>query len=554
MKKRMLSLFLVMTVVLSGILAGCGKSSATPDSQGDLAGDSKSESSSGESTAQGKRETIKVTFLQNEWHGDPNEMEIFNKLEEIANVDIEWQVYSNATWPDKKNLILASGDLPDVFYMNAVNSNDVAEYSQEGMFIELTDLIDQYCPNLTKAFERIPEYKNICINADDGKIYSIGRAAEREVQYTTGLLYMNKKWLDQLGLAVPATTDEFYTALKAFKENDMNGNGDTTDEIPFSFHYSATNPDVAYSYHQLFGSFGLVDNVGGVGSHFIKTEDGSIVYTAEQEEYKNAISYFSKFVQEGLWDTEGFTTQDTSVLNAKGNNDVEILGSFIAYDSSFVLAEQYREDYVVLEPLAGPEGDKIWLRNGASNGNINGTQFVMTVAAKGKEEAIMRWLDAHFDPEISAQLFLGAIGATLEKTDTGMLDYIDTPEGMSYSEFRYGNAPVHVPCIIAAEDWGKVVQVMDEDINRLSIINEVYKKYETQSSLFLLPNLEESKYCNTKAKEITDYVNKVQVRWLTEGGIEAEWDTYLEQLKSIGIDEYKEVISGIKERMEAASN
>ena len=32
---------------------------------------------------------------------------------------------------------------------------------------------------------------------------------------------INKRWLDELGLAVPTTLDELHTALKAFKDNDM---------------------------------------------------------------------------------------------------------------------------------------------------------------------------------------------------------------------------------------------------------------------------------------------------------------------------------------------
>lgn len=43
---------------------------------------------------------------------------------------------------------------------------------------------------------------------------------------------INKQWLDNLKLEVPATTDELYTVLKAFKEQDANGNGDSKDEIP----------------------------------------------------------------------------------------------------------------------------------------------------------------------------------------------------------------------------------------------------------------------------------------------------------------------------------
>lgn len=536
MKKKMVALLLTGAMVAG--MTACGGGSSEGGS-----------TESAKKEEDGKKEKFTVTFIQNEWHGDPNEMEVFKQLEEKAGVDVEWQVYSAATWEDKKNLILSGGELPDVFYMNAVNSNDVSKYASQGMFIDLTDLIEEYAPNIQAAFEKMPGFKNICVNPDDGKIYTIGRGVERAVQDTPGMMYINKTWLDQLGMEIPDTVDEYYEALKAFKENDMNGNGDKEDELPFIFHYSNAVPDPGYYYQPLFGSFGYVDFVNKMGSHFIEDENGEIVYVAEKEEYKNAIQYFHKFVEEGLWDSEGFTTQDTSVMNAKGNNDPEIVGSFMAFDSTFVVPAQYQDDYVILPPLAGPDGTRVWLNNGYANKNVNGTQFVMTANAKGKEEAIMRWLDAHFEPEMSAQLFLGAIGTTLEKTESGMLDYIDTPEGMSYSEFRYKNAPVHVPCFIPAEEWGKLVQVMDEDINKLSIAEEVYKPYSTQSSLFLLPNQEESKYLTSGAKDIDDYVNKMQVKWLTEGGIEEEWDAYLEQLQTLGLDKYKETIIGIRERM-----
>lgn len=53
------------------------------------------------------------------------------------------------------------------------------------------------------------------------------------------LVYLNKTWLDNLGLTYPETVEELYTVLKAFKEQDANGNGDPNDEIPISFDTSA---------------------------------------------------------------------------------------------------------------------------------------------------------------------------------------------------------------------------------------------------------------------------------------------------------------------------
>lgn len=540
--KKMLATVLVVGMLVS--LAGCANTSDKTKSES--ASDKPTSETSAE-PAKTEKVTFSATFLQNEWHGDPNDMEILTKLEEKANVDVKWDVYASATWPDKKNLMIAGGTLPDVFYMNTVNNDDINKYALQGMFMDLTKLIDQYAPALKKNLEEMPQFKAICVNPDDGKIYSVGRAAEREVQYYGGLMYINNVWLKQLGMEVPKTTDEFYNVLKAFKTQDPNGNKHN-DEIPFSFHMNTNKIDEGYLYDSLFGAFGYVDALSGA-QHFIKDDKGEIVYVAKQPEYRDAISFYGKCVQEGLWDAEGFTTPDTSVLNAKGNSETPILGSFVSYDSSFVLPTNRYEDYVVVPPLKGPKGDQVWLRNGASNGNVNGTQFVMTAEAKGKEEGIMRWLDAHFDPEISAQLFLGVEGKTLQKDASGMLDYIPTPEGMSYSEFRYGQSPVHVPCVIKSADWGKVVQVMDEDINKLSAGEESYKKYMTQSSIFLLPNKEESKYMLKEAKDINDYVNKMQVKWMTEGGIETEWEAYLAELQKLGIDKYMDIIKGIDTRM-----
>ena len=541
--KKILCALLAAGMLFS--LASC--SGGTASSGGASQGGSASGEAGGESG--GEPVQFSATFLQNEWHGDPNDMEIMQKLEEEANVDVQWQVYSNATWPDKKNLMISSGEVPDVFYMNAVNADDINNYLDDGLFMDLTDLIPEYAPRLNQVLEDMPHYKAVCVNQTDGRIYSIGRAAEREVQYTSPLMYINKTWLDKLGLDMPKTTDDFYNVMKAFKEQDPNGNG-KQDEIPYTFHYNVNVPDDAYSYHALFGAFGYTDSAGGVAPHFIKIrETGEIVYVPETEEYKNAITFYGKMVQEGLWDAEGFTTQDTSVMNAKGNNEEMILGAFTAFDSTFVVPADRLDDYVILPPLVGPDGDQVWTYNGVSNGNVNGTQFVMTTKAKGKEEAIMRWLDAHFDPETSIELFLGPVGVTLERTESGMLDYVDTPEGMSYSEFRYGNCPVHVPCVIKADDWGKTIQVMDEDINKLSIAEEYYEPYETQSNLFLLPNQEESDYFLQEGQDIKDYVNKMQVTWLTKGGIENEWDTYLAELDKLGLETYKQTVQTIVDRM-----
>ena len=85
--------------------------------------------------------------------------------------------------------------------------------------------------------------------------------------------FINKAWLDRLGLEIPTTVDEWYEVLKAFKEQDANGNGmpdDTWYELKGSeTGKSETLHDYAVTYYRPRGA-GMetrwTDNRGGSGS------------------------------------------------------------------------------------------------------------------------------------------------------------------------------------------------------------------------------------------------------------------------------------------------
>ena len=90
--------------------------------------------------------------------------------------------------------------------------------------------------------------------------------------------WINKKWLDELGLQVPKTTDELVTVLKAFKDKHPEGK---TDIIPMSFIINGGNEDPGF----LLGAFGLGDN----GDHYLVNNDKKVVYSTVQDGYKEGI-------------------------------------------------------------------------------------------------------------------------------------------------------------------------------------------------------------------------------------------------------------------------
>ena len=174
---------------------------------------------------------------------DPNERVIFQRLEEQTNVHIDWTCFVSDQFSDKKNLALAQfGNLPDGLFNAGMSDYDLLRYAKQGIIIPLENLIDKYMPNLQAVFEKYPEYRTMC-TAPDGHIYSFPwieqlGAGKEAIQAIGDIPYINKKWLDYLGLEIPTTTDELEQVLIQFRdhaeelEKEFSIEGDV---IPMSF-------------------------------------------------------------------------------------------------------------------------------------------------------------------------------------------------------------------------------------------------------------------------------------------------------------------------------
>ena len=151
------------------------------------------------------------------------------ELEEKHGINIEWQVYYDSDWQEQKSLLLASGDLPDAFFGSiCLKDTDIAQ--NKDYFLELTDLIDQNMPNLKAVFEKEPE---LLARAKDrnGEIYSLVKKLPLRPEVCGNVLYINKDWLDNLGLEVPKTYEELESVLEAFATQDADGDERSTNEI-----------------------------------------------------------------------------------------------------------------------------------------------------------------------------------------------------------------------------------------------------------------------------------------------------------------------------------
>ncbi len=270
MKKRIAALTLAAMMAASA-LAGCGgKTSDSASTSGTSGTPDSTEAESTDKAASGEKVKLNALFIAHPLTKDLNEMQWLQEIEDKAGVDIEWEtIYTD--WETVKATRFASGDIPDLVF-NATIDSDYTTYN--GLFEDMTELIEKDAPNIQAMFTEQPDTKVLATL--DGKIYGIPKF-QGKWPSTNTVMFINKQWLDNLGLEKPTTFNELETVLKAFKEQDANGNGDMNDEIPLDYNaYGGNNAwfNSAYSLTNLLGGMGIQLTNWGVDAYF--AEDGQV--------------------------------------------------------------------------------------------------------------------------------------------------------------------------------------------------------------------------------------------------------------------------------------
>lgn len=542
MKKRVVSVILSAAVAISG-LVGCVPKADNSNTE-------VPETSAGEEVVI-NNEGLPITSqpVQYNFAGisvrnkNFKELEYFQELEKNTNVVIDWNMSTTDGWNEKKSLMFASNELPDAFYgQNILTDIDIIKYGTQGILIPLNDLIDQYAPNLKAILDENPEYKKQ-ITAPDGNIYSLPTINELNPS-TYDKLFINKVWLDNLGLEVPSTTEEFKAVLQAFKENDANGNGNNADEIPFTFRYTSLD---AYNRQQgiqsMFGAFGQLDDI----YHFI-VKDGNVVYTPATEPFKEAISWFGSLYGEGLIDKEVFT-HDANVYASKIQDPEKIVGVFLGWSGNATAAAN-KEDYVAMAPLENADGKQIWRTVDARV--VSKGAFAITNQAENPE-VLMRWIDQSYEAETSLEIGQGLLGRALEKTEDGGYRQMTPPEGVLLDSMIHDYSPGNSGVFAIRKPMIDKLQ-LNANLQERKELDEFYSAYNVSLDE-MYPNVffteDEIEEIGILKTDIESYVMQKYAQWIVEGGVDKEWDTFQTQLKNMNVDRYIELYQTAYDRYQA---
>lgn len=466
---------------------------------------------------------------------DPNEKLIFQRMEEATGIHIEWTNYTNDIFVEKRNLALATGDLPDAIFDAGLGDYDLLRLAEDGTIIALDDIIENQMPNFKKVLEQAPQYKAM-ITAPDGHIYSLPwieelGAGKESIHSVNNMPWINVDWLKKLGLAMPTTTEELKQVLIAFKTQDPNGNGQA-DEIPMSFiNSNGGGEDLGF----LFGSFGEGMN----WDMTLVSNDGKVSFAASNEGFKEGVKYFNELYQEGLIDIE-FLTQDWNTYVAKGKENV--YGLYFTWDKANITG--MNDSYQPMPALTGTGGVKNVTRT-----NGMGFDRGRMVVTKDNDnlEATAKWMDKLYEPLQSVQNNWGTYG---DETQQNIFEFDEASqmlkhlplEGTAPAELR-GKTSVGGPLAILDTYYGTVTTKPDDAAWRLDILKNVYVPDMKGEHIYprVFFSLEELDRLSAIETDMFAYVLQKRTEWIENGRVDAEWNDYLAELDRLGLQEWLQI-------------
>ncbi|WP_169084152.1 extracellular solute-binding protein [Paenibacillus sp. PL91] len=301
--KRMLTSALIFTMIGTSLIA-CS-------SQGDKAGGNTNAGTTNntEASTEATVYPIKTDKKLSYW-GEINgnligikpthdEIPFFQDWQKKTGVPLEFTAPPTGQTKEALNVMLASGDLPDMIEYNYLGDfpGGPEKAIKDGYILKLNDLIDKHAPNLKKFLQENPDIDKM-VKTDSGSYYAFPFIRGDEYLRVFQGPIIRKDWLDELGLPVPETIEDWTKTLTAFKEKK-----------------GAAAPFAVVSKPRFFNESGNGAFIGAFGvTRGFYLEDGTVKFGPAESGFKDYLSLFSQWYGDGLLD-KNIATADTKSLD-----------------------------------------------------------------------------------------------------------------------------------------------------------------------------------------------------------------------------------------------
>lgn len=455
---------------------------------------------------------------------DYEKLPFFVEMEKRTGIHIDIEVVPTSSAAQAFNLMIASGELPDIIMQSDAYGITYADgldaAVDDGYFLDLTPYLDNLAADYQKA-------RTWDIETEMQSLTDFGRVAEFRMCFVYGYqpawdgLVIRKDWLDELGLEIPVTYDDWHTVLTAFKEK----KGATAAlQIGSQGHLAE----------------GMISGGYGVNDTFININK-TIHYSPIEEGYREYLTMLNQWYSEGLIDPD-FLSQ-VSIYTP--NDSLVASGASGAWADIYTLltTREGLAEGMELVPVASPvknAGDTVYV--GMSICGTGAGNYTVISADTKYPELAVQWCNYLFTEEGSLLADYGLEGDTYEMVDGKPMytaKITDNPDGLSFSQ-AYSYYTLY-PSIGRSYNWKRETQLLDERImSCLDVWSSNFVKDRTEA--YPLPagvamNAKEKARFAAIMADVETYVTESTTRFITGEMALDLWDEYVQTIRNSGIDE-----------------
>lgn len=460
--------------------------------------------------------------------------DFFKEMEARTGVHIDFQIPATGEETTAFNLMIASGELPDLIARQqpGVTYPDGLDAAvDDGYYLDLTPYLDTHLADYNKLRNK-DDFTAKSTVTDSGRVVAAYQIYQEPQGPWCGL-QVRKDWLDDLGLDMPVTFDDWEVMLTKFKD-------EKGAYAPLSIGPNGYNI-VTNSMSAAFGATCDFMNV-----------DGTVVYGPITDGWKEYLALMHDWYSKNLIDPDFMTgavfMPDMGMVTT---------GQVGAWDSMYTMPSLYEasstDSNMYIVPVASPvkqAGDEVHIRLADS---ILGV--FTTVSADTKyPELCMKWINYLATEEGSLLMNYGIEGKGLAYGADGNPTFSElvtnNPDGLSVSQAQcvYAMAPSTLP---GSYDWKRELgTVPEKDLTSYDVWGAVDANYIMPTGL--THTGEESKELASITTDITTFMNESSAQFITGvKNIETDWDAYVETIKSMKIDRALQIKQDALDRFNA---
>jgi putative aldouronate transport system substrate-binding protein len=546
MYKKLLAFLLAMTMVC-GLLAGCGSTSSASSGTTEAVTASAEESDVASSEAENTtgstglstgglvlpltEETVTLTQWWGGFNADdlgistPAEVLVTQEQEARTGVHIEYTVCGESVASEVGAIMYAGGDYCDLISGGIVTYTGGFEKGvEDGIYIELNDLIDEYCPNYKAIMEADPDVdKNG--RTDSGMIVAFYQVSDNAQWPWYGTL-IRGDWLDDLGLEMPETYDELHDVLAAFKS-----------EKGATYPLELGSSGYGWWYNYLAGC--------GVTDSWMQ-KDGSVYYSPVEDGYRAYLEIMSS------WYSEGLINPDFMSVGLGDNSNI-VSGIAGVFCGQYNDCDTYSSMIDGANVVGMPEprlnkGDELHV--GQVNGRIgSSSKWVAISASCSNPELAAQWLDYAYSEEGELLNNYGIENETFVYNENGepeLTELITNNPNLSLTNamWRYldGNSGVRS-------------YIWERELQTASDAAKACEDTWAHDGAYMVPDMttptaDESADQNAIMGDIETYVGEMTLKFITGQAelTDASWQEYCDYIWGLGLQDAVDIEQVVVDR------